>query len=701
MKLIITVLFLFFCSILKADWTQTNGVYGGSIKKVFPVNGNIFIGTMYGGVYVSSDNGISFNLRNSGLTDIKINSFTSEGNNVYVMCEDSGIFRTSNNGLNWVSANNGLQGMKLLCVGSNGSNIFAGTQSNGIFKSTNSGLNWFNVNNGLSQLKIRDISVSNSTILLICGNNTNSYIDRIVYSTNNGSNWQSSFTLSSSEEFNSIASDGSTIFAGGTHGKLYKATNPVFNWSQIYFSTGLPEVNTIALSSLKIILGASSGLNNANLYYTTNGGYNWTSGNVNQYFSSSSYSIVNSIAIIGTDFYAGVSGDDDGLFKSTNNGQNWLSSSRNIIATEISDLQSVNNNIFCGTTSQGISFTTDNGTEWTSINNGINSRNILSFGTCDSVYFTGTYSGNYRSTNYGLNWITSNLGFTDGSRAFISENGQIMGLGYAPLKSTDYGLFWFSAGAGYTSQGVGSCFTKIGSYTYTTNEYRIFLSPNFGTFWIELPTVWSAADVTSMTGKDQHLFAGVLDSGIYKTDSLAGSWTRINNGLTNRKIRALHTNSNKVFAGTEAGLFVTTNNGSNWHPLNNGFTNLYITSIISNATYLFAGTRGSGIWKIPLSEILTDIKANTNDPVTFYLFQNYPNPFNPVTQINYELRVTNYVKLRVYDVLGKEVAVLVNEKLSPGNYEFEFNGSGLSSGIYFYKLEAGNFSETRRMILLK
>jgi len=204
-----------------------------------------------------------------------------------------------------------------------------------------------------------------------------------------------------------------------------------------------------------------------------------------------------------------------------------------------------------------------------------------------------------------------------------------------------------------------------------------------------------------MTGKDQYLFAGVLDSGIYKTDSLAGSWTRINNGLTNRKIRALHTNSNKIFAGTDAGLFVTTNNGSSWLPLNNGFTNLYITSIISNATYLFAGTRGSGIWKIPLSEILTDIKNYPDNPVTFYLYQNYPNPFNPVTHLKFGITESRFVSLKVYDLLGKEVSELVNEKLSPGSYEFEFNGSGLSSGIYFYKLEAGNFSETRRMILLK
>ena len=156
-----------------------------------------------------------------------------------------------------------------------------------------------------------------------------------------------------------------------------------------------------------------------------------------------------------------------------------------------------------------------------------------------------------------------------------------------------------------------------------------------------------------------------------------------------------------MITGTESGIFVTTNNGSSWHPLNNGLTNLYITSIISNATYLFAGTRGSGVWKIPLSEILTDIKAYPDDPVTFYLYQNYPNPFNPVTQINYELRMTNFVKLQVYDILGKTVAVLLNEKQSPGSYKVEFNADNLPGGVYFVRMEAGDFTDVKRMILLK
>jgi hypothetical protein len=88
-------------------------------------------------------------------------------------------------------------------------------------------------------------------------------------------------------------------------------------------------------------------------------------------------------------------------------------------------------------------------------------------------------------------------------------------------------------------------------------------------------------------------------------------------------------------------------------------------------------------------------------PESFELSQNYPNPFNPKTIINYQLRITNLVKLTVYDVLGHEVAVFVNEKQAPGTYQVEFDGSGLSSGVYFYKLVTEGFTDVKRMMLLK
>ena len=88
-------------------------------------------------------------------------------------------------------------------------------------------------------------------------------------------------------------------------------------------------------------------------------------------------------------------------------------------------------------------------------------------------------------------------------------------------------------------------------------------------------------------------------------------------------------------------------------------------------------------------------------PEKFYLHQNYPNPFNPVTKMNYELPITNYVTLKIYDVQGKIVASLVNEKQNAGSYSVDFNAGNLSSGIYYYTIKAGEFTDTRKMMLIK
>ncbi len=79
----------------------------------------------------------------------------------------------------------------------------------------------------------------------------------------------------------------------------------------------------------------------------------------------------------------------------------------------------------------------------------------------------------------------------------------------------------------------------------------------------------------------------------------------------------------------------------------------------------------------------------------------YPNPFNPVTHLEFGISDLGFVSLKVYDVLGREIKTLVNEIKSAGNYSMEFDGSDLSSGVYYYKIESGNFSQVRKMILLK
>ena len=88
-------------------------------------------------------------------------------------------------------------------------------------------------------------------------------------------------------------------------------------------------------------------------------------------------------------------------------------------------------------------------------------------------------------------------------------------------------------------------------------------------------------------------------------------------------------------------------------------------------------------------------------PSSFSLHQNYPNPFNPSTKIKFGIPKGALVKLKIYDILGREVAVLVNEKLTAGIYEYDWNASALPSGVYFYRLEAGEFTESKRMVLVK
>ena len=102
-----------------------------------------------------------------------------------------------------------------------------------------------------------------------------------------------------------------------------------------------------------------------------------------------------------------------------------------------------------------------------------------------------------------------------------------------------------------------------------------------------------------------------------------------------------------------------------------------------------------------MTDHLNDIANNNSNAEGFYLEQNYPNPFNPVTNLEFGISDLGFVSLKVYDALGKEVRTLVNESRPAGYYEVEFDGSDLPSGLYFYKLEAGDFVETKRMILLK
>ena len=148
----------------------------------------------------------------------------------------------------------------------------------------------------------------------------------------------------------------------------------------------------------------------------------------------------------------------------------------------------------------------------------------------------------------------------------------------------------------------------------------------------------------------------------------------------------------------------TNNGGINWEELSmpSGvsschFNSVFFTNVLTGWTIGDNGT----ILKTTNGGVVGFEPVNNETPIQFSLNQNYPNPFNPVTKISFNLPKSVDVKLTVFDVLGSEVTVLVNEKLNTGAYEVEWDGSNYPSGVYFYRITAGEFTETKKMILVK
>jgi len=136
-----------------------------------------------------------------------------------------------------------------------------------------------------------------------------------------------------------------------------------------------------------------------------------------------------------------------------------------------------------------------------------------------------------------------------------------------------------------------------------------------------------------------------------------------------------------------------------WEQTNGPFGGTVNSLGINSSGDIFAGTNGSGVFRS--IEPTTSVEEVSTIPSSFMLEQNYPNPFNPSTTIQFTLAKGANVKLKVFSIEGKEVATLVDEALTPGVHTFRFEANGLPSGVYFYRIEAGELFQTRRLMLLK
>lgn len=409
------------------------------------------------------------------------------------------------------------------------------------------------------------------------------------------------------------------------------------------------------------------------------------------------------------------------LFTSPSLQAQWIQSSGIPLNQVVFSIVSSNGKLFAGTGTLGSELgallsSTDNGISWTNVDvNQSNLSAVMSMNTKGNYIYAGTYNNDLLvSSNGGANWIrkaVTNAGAV--VQIGISGNNVICyTTGIGPSKiSTDNGVSWNDIEPDILKY-INS-FLTIGNTIYAGAEKGLAYSTNNGLNWTLAANNGIPSDgngqklIYSLVYHDGKIFANSAQKIFYTTDN-SNNWTATNISLSNfGRVYSMISYNGKIFSSmyglsdTARGVIFSTNNGSSWSPINQGLSGPpSIRSLFLNNQFLLAGTYQNGIYRIPISAI-TGLNNQNEFAEVFSLKQNFPNPFNPETKINFTTNKKEFVSLKIYDAMGKLVAELANSEMNAGSYSFTFIGEKLSSGIYFYQLKAGTFSDTKRMMLVK
>jgi len=206
--------------------------------------------------------------------------------------------------------------------------------------------------------------------------------------------------------------------------------------------------------------------------------------------------------------------------------------------------------------------------------------------------------------------------------------------------------------------------TRTGTLIAATDELGVFSSTDGGMTWTQLSVgVHHTHNSSIVMDNDGNIFFGSPPSGVLRSDDGFDTFSITNAGLTDTTVMSLAT---------------------------------------SSSGYLYAGTEGGIVFRSVNPTTIVSVEEHSIEvPSLFLLEQNYPNPFNPSTTIKYALPKSSMVRLSVYDLLGREVTVLVNERREAGVHEARFDASGLASGVYLYRLQTGDVTHTKRSLLLR
>ncbi len=368
-------------------------------------------------------------------------------------------------------------------------------------------------------------------------------------------------------------------------------------------------------------------------------------------------------------------------------------------------LKSLSSGVYAGT--QGSAYvTTNNGDSWQQIIDGLPaSPNVKDFAGNNTTVYCAVYPQNklYSTTNSGLNWIPTAVYPSNyyTQTVAVSDGYLFAGCDQMSVSSTNGGSNWVQMNSGSYARNIVS-FAINGNVLYAgTSAFGVYFTFLNGTSWTFISSGLGTAIIHDMAYGNNALYAA-CNKGIQSTTNNGANWVQLNSALANVQVQALSLLGTNIFISAQNKVHFTSNNGANWQDITAGLpSNPNVLSLAYNDTYIFAGLSTGAVYRLLLSSVIGIEPISSNVPAEFSLKQNYPNPFNPETIFRFDIKQSGLVKLRVIDAAGREISTLVNSHLKAGEYEYKWNASNLPSGVYFYTLESGSYTETRKMVLVK
>ena len=669
-------------------------------------------------IFRTTDGGVSWTgipLPSDGEDNLKDAAFANDTLGIAVGLFGN-ILKTTDAGASWIKQNSGTT-ENLYAIDNVGGNIWMAA-GNGriILKSTDGGSSWTTVYQGITNY-FEGIYMVDENTAYVCG-----YEGEIQKTTDGGSTWFVQQSSTTNHLFDISFSGPDTGIAVGYYGTIVRTTDGGISWQAVSEGT-IQDLNSIDFPDNQTGYACGAG---GILLKTTNLGNEWQM--LINGFVQDLYGISFTDANTGT-----AVGDDGIVLRTTNGGQNWSLQPSGITSPgRLKSVSFVNNNIgfaagYNSSSTAAIIKTTDGGNNWTSLSPGIS--DLLY-----SIYFynesygaaVGANGAMVITTDAGNSWTDRSLGsgYTFSSVQIVDDSFFVTaGYNYSVFPaigivfiSTDGGANWANR-----SNGIVEPLNSV----YFTNEYvgtaaasygKIYKTTDGGMNWtVELSgTDNSLHAITSIDGNNIFTVGAggtILKSGeVTPVEIFSFSGESNGNNAVLRWKTASETNN--LGFEIQRSLISASNKHSVFEKIGFIQGNKTTTSLHN---YSFTDENLSpGSYRYRLKQIdyegtfcySGEVCIKIISPSIYSLSQNYPNPFNPSTTIEYSIPREAKVNIKVFNILGEVVCNLVNEYKRAGNYKVNFsvydgNASNLSSGIYFYRIQAGNFVQTKKMILLK